>query len=250
MSAGAAHGIAEGAEFAIYKDRASISNGTPLGTLKASEPKPFFTDMIVPSGQSPFTIEEQAFAVQTRIGKEGALSLHIAMDQKLMSIFEAVILEIQGGDAEQNEIRLVPTKDEAELDIRLDDEGLVTFDILDPLVTRYGLTRMPFRARPTVEEMCRVVRGAARYYWHLRRTSKLRTLGNKVNIELNPLDVEYDDELNPVIQLKGSSIIQEGVAELTVDPEAMYGVRIENRTAMALYASVFYFDCSSFSISE
>ena len=241
MDAGSAHGITDGAEFAVYEYRDWPPKTSPLGTLVALDTRAFSTSADVVSGASQFALTESAFALQTKAGAEEDLRIHVAMDEKLIGVFEALVQEMQHTGDEQRRI-LLSKKNNAELDIALDD-GLVVFNILDPLVTKFGLSRMPFRISPKVDDVYPVIRAAAHYRWHLRRTNKKPIFQNKVHIEFKQLTMIR--EILPI----GPDLNIDGVVNFVVDNEAMYGIRIINDTPIPLYPSLFYFDNSDFSIS-
>jgi hypothetical protein len=139
-------------------------------------------------------------------------------------------------------ISYVDSKVEAELDIALED-GQVVFNILDPRVTNFGLTRIPFHISPKADDVYPVIRAAARYLWHLR-TNKNPAFQNKVRIEFKQLMVTRE------IQPYGPDLNIDGVIDFIVDEKAMYGIRIVNDTAEPLYPYLFYFDNTDLSISE
>ncbi|KIM25370.1 hypothetical protein M408DRAFT_26358 [Serendipita vermifera MAFF 305830] len=249
MKAGAAHGITKGATFDVYKDRNCMTTDAPLVSLTVLDsPDPFTT---VLSG-SKVNIGKQAVALQTGAGVEEDLIIHIAMDPKLESVFRALAEEIKESNAIQRQIRAVDEIGKAHLDIALED-GKIIFNILNPLVTDYGLKRMPYQLNPTVNEVRRVLRAAAHYYWHLHRTGKDNILQEKVKVEFTRLSEDFqnnDGSLGPVRMPQGPNLIQEGVIDIVVKKGDMYGIKIINTSGRSLYPSVFYFDNSNLSITS
>jgi hypothetical protein len=240
MDAGSAQGITDGAEFTVYMDRDSLPETPPLGKLVVLETCAFSTILDVNSDATRFPLAESAFALQTKVGTEEDLRLHIVIDEKLVDVFKALVQEMQITGPERRRI-LLAEKDNAELDIALEN-GHVVFNILDPLVTKFGLTRMPFSVSPQAKEVCPVIRAAAHYRWHLRRTNKTSIFQNKVRIEFKRLTQYREPD--------GPDLNADGVIDLVVDENAIYGLRIINDTTRPLYPSLFYFDNSDFSISE
>ncbi|TFY62831.1 hypothetical protein EVG20_g6557 [Dentipellis fragilis] len=252
MAAGEAHGITDGAEFAIYKDRDFTSSTTPLGTLVARETAAFSSILDMPAGSVRIALadDDTVFALQTRAGVAEDLRVHVAMDDRLTAVFERIAEDMQRTDAGQRKVLLVE-KDRAEVDIDLEGDRVV-FNILDSLATQYGLHRMPYTVRPDADAVYPVITAAAHYYWHLRRTSEKKILQNKVKLEFMKVELsedEYDDDLNPVVKPAGPDMNKANVVEIFVGDDAMYGMRIVNTTGRDLYPSLFFFDNSDFSIT-
>jgi hypothetical protein len=131
------------------------------------------------------------------------------------------------------------------------DGDHVTFHFSDPLLTKYGFSGVPYHIPRNVGDICHVVRAAARYYHYLRRGSEQRVLGKKVHVEftrVNPLEDEYDDDLNQIYQAEGENLNCDGVVDVVVEKDAMYGMKIVNGWNIPVYLAVFYFDQSDLSI--
>jgi hypothetical protein len=251
MKAGIAHGVAKDAIFAIYRDKESIVAGRSLGSLISSMPDIFSSVMTPFPNQPYFPIMGHAFALQIRAGEEQDLRIHVPMEEGLLGAFEAFAQVMKTSESERFKIMLVE-KEKAELSLTL-EEGGVVFHILDPLVTMYGITRMPFKVNPTAADINNVLRYAAHYYWHLRRTSSNKNLINAVDVELTALrelEGEYDDDLSPIRAPYGPNLNIDGVVNIVVDRTAMYGIKLINKTNRPLYPSLFFFDSGDLSISE
>jgi hypothetical protein len=239
MEAGTAHGVTVGAEFSVYKDKDSSQEASPLGTLIAQEPGAFDTIMSVPEGSKEWSVQE-AFALQTKAGAEEALRIHIAKDEKFTHLFDS-LFKHAAGKGEQ----IVHVEERmAELNIKLDRDR-VFFEILDNQVTRHGLKRIPHSVKNDVDEVYAVIRAAAHYHWHLRRSNKEKALRHNVQIEFTKLlQTKYSRSPD------GPNLIVNGVVDLVVDKNTAYGVKIVNNFERPLYAALFYFSSSSFAISE
>ena len=255
MDAGAAHGITDGAEFAVYKDKDSASiTSPPLCTLIVLQASAFTSTMTLPSGAPQFALHKPGVALQTKAGAEGDLCLHVAMGKKLTSVFEAVVREMQHTSSNRTRILLVD-KHNADIDIGLEDNRII-FNILNPLVTQYGLIRIPFSVNPEVDDIYPVIRAQAHYNWHLRRANNTTNevpLYDKIHIEftkLKQLDDEFDDDFNPVIQPDGENLNIAGVVDIIVDEDAKYGIRVTNDSGLDLYPALFFFDNSDLSICK
>ncbi|CCM00516.1 uncharacterized protein FIBRA_02550 [Fibroporia radiculosa] len=249
ISAGAAHGITANARFAIYPDQDSSLKQDPLGTVIAHPPEPFKTDVYAEG--SNFTLETEGFALQTRAGDEEDLKVHVALDEKLTFIFQALAKEMQRTDPARRTIIPVEKKEAAKLDIALED-GSVVFNILHSVTSQYGLTRMPCTIKPSFNAVQLVIYAAANFYWHLDRKSTSGSLQNFVNIEFKRLKKlrEVDHDGYNVLLEDGPNLIRSSVIDLQVDDTAQYGLKIINNSKVPLYLSVFFFDSSDLSIDS
>jgi hypothetical protein len=251
MEAGTAHGITDGAIFALYTDRSLVSVQAPLATLKASNPKAATTILVpLPESAQP-DLDKQAFAMLIKAGEDESFRIHVEPNEKLKTILEKIAEEREKYDPTQPKVILVE-KEKAELDIAIDGEKLV-FNITDQVVRAQGLHRLYDTIPLTLEAVRPVIRKAAHYFWHLRRTGNSKRLLDLVDIEfrrLEEVDEEYDDMLNPVRRPYGPNLIKDGVIDIVVEEEeeAIYGIKIVNKSKIPLYPSLFYFDNSDLSI--
>jgi hypothetical protein len=249
LDAGTAHGITKGAEFAVYEDRESPQNSSPLGTLVVAETGVFTTTILLDDAAA-FTLAGTGYALQVKAGEEEDLRLHIEMNDQLTPIFDALSQDMRRTDTDRRRISLVD-KEKAELDIAISNDKVV-FNIMNPQVTQFGLNKMPFRIQPTYDDVYPVVRASAHYYWHLRRNNSKRALQGRIQLkfmQVQELD-EYDDDYNPIIEPVGDDLNVAGVVDFVVEPDKMYGIKLVNDSGLDLYPSLFYFDNSNLSISE
>ena len=241
MEAGSAHGITDGAQFGVYKDRES--KATQLGIIVARQTDPFATTLDIISGASHL-LPEEGYALQTRVGFEERLRLHVYTNAP------PSLIETLQKTAPQE--FLLVEKEKAELSFTLEQEGVVV-NILDSFIAALGLTRMPFYIEPNADAISNVIRAAAHFNFYLRRKSNMQALHGKIDViftEVVQSKEEYDDYLQPVIQPIGPNLNRENIIDLQVQSDKMYGVKIINNSDMALYPSLFFFDNSDLSISK
>ena len=241
---GAANGISLGAEFEVYQNQDS---GHLLGVVVAKELSPFSTTLYA---KEPIVLEGDGVALQTSAGtEEHALRIHVA-DEGLRSLIKNI--------GPSHRIIQLVERDQAEFSMALED-GKVVFDILDSLVTKYGLIRMPFRLEPTLEAISRVLRAADHFYWHLRRTSRMENdisgVGLADVVEIQMAEMEYngttfDEDFEPVLSPTKASWKGGKVFDLQINDRGIYGWKIINKKNVDLYPSLFYFNNSDWSISE
>ena len=237
---GEAAGITVGAEFEVYQDQNSVHL---LGTVVARELGAFSTTLY--AKESRFALDGDCVALKSRAGREEQVLVHVA-DLSLKNLVKKI-------DSNQKIIQLVE-RDQAEFGMALEN-GKVVFNIYDSEVRKYGLTRMPYTLEPTVEAITPVIRAAAHFYWHRRRTQQNDRghLAGKVKIEVTELKlerVEYDDELKRVGVYGPTSNGKKGGKVFYLQTGTTYGWKIINSCKMPLYPALFYFDCSDWSISE
>ena len=238
-------GISLGAEFEVYQD-----SGHLLGIAVVMELSPF--SIKLRAKDHKFVLEGDGVARQTSAGTQvPVLRIHVADELK------ALVEDVKRTDQSHRIIQLVERK-QAEFGMALED-GKVVFDIFDPLVTKYGLTRMPYSLEPTVEAVSPVLRTAYHFYLHLRRTPRVENdtgkgLADAVEINMAEMEhdgVAYDDNFMPVLSPIPDSWRGGKEFDLQInDKETMYGWKIINKRKVNLYPALFYFDNSDWSISE
>ena len=250
LDAGAAHGINQGAEFAVYEDAELPPNGHSMGTLVVNETKTFTTTMGLPDNAPALVLTSPGYALQTRAGEEEDLRLHIALDDILTPVFEELAKDMLHIGFDRRRISLVE-KDKAELDIAIDG-GRVVFNILNPQVTQFGLKQIPFHIEPNCDYVYPAIRASAHYHWHLRRNNTEKVLQNHIQLEFKKVIEleEYDDDFNPIIKPIGDDLNVTGIVDIIVHPGDLYGIKLINYSGLDLYPSLFFFDNSDLSISE
>ena len=244
--AGEAAGISVDAEFEVYQDHDS---GLSLGTVVVRELSAFSTTLYAKESTGRIALEGDGVALKSRAGTEEQVKIHVT-DRSLKNLVKKI-------DSNQIIIQLVE-RDEADFGMMALENGKVVFDIYDSDVTKYGLNRMPYILEPTLEAISPVIRAAAHFYWHRRRTLKngRGLLAEKVKIEVTELQVESveydnDSELKPVVVYSPTaSGDRKGGNEFNLRTGTSYGWRLFNNCAVSLYPALFYFDSSDWSISE
>lgn len=246
MEAGAIHGITIGAEFNVYKDQDDSSH--LLGAVIAVGKPDRFSVILSPKG-SKFSLETHCFALQTCAGTEEYVRIHVAPDEALMDLAR----QIERAEAIHRIVQLVE-RDQAEIGIARVGNGNIVFNIFNSEVTKHGLTRMPFILEPTLQVVSPIIRAAAHFHFHLRRTKTDAevNLANHVEIEMAELRLAQDNAYDNEDQVWYPSNWQRGkIFDLPIeDSGTVYGWRITNHSNKPLYPALFYFDNSDLSISE
>ena len=242
IDAGEAAGITVGAKFEVYQDQ-NFASGDLLGIVVARELSAFSTKLY--AKECSLSLEGDGVALKSHAGTEERVRIHIT-DRSLKNLVKRI-------DPDQTIIHLAG-RDRAEFGMALEN-GKVVFNIYDSNVTKHGLTRMPYVLEPTLEAISPVIRHAAHFYWHRRRTlqTDCGILAGKVKIEVVELKLvraEYDDELKPVGVYSPTAIGSKGGKVFDVQTGKPYGWKIINKCKMPLYTALFYFDNSDWSISK
>lgn len=256
LEGGAAHGITNKAEFAVYADR---NMSSPIGMVIALQPTAFNTLCTLhPQSEVLFALSEPGFALQTRTGEGHDVRLFIELNIKLLDVFIRVMKEMQRTDVEKRQFYLVDSvDDEPDLVITLDND-LVQFRIMDQTCQQYGLTHMPLENKINPDYLYLILRNAAHFYWHLHRSNKEgRIATQKIELECIKLirsgelttdleDLWLPDPAGHNFNVGGMIILN--VKEGEDEEHDTYGYRIINNSNVPLYAAMFYFDVSDLSI--
>ena len=240
IDAGEAAGISVDAEFEVYQDQ-NFASGDLLGTAVARELNAFSTTLYAKNCR--FSLEGDGVALKSNAGTEERVRIHIT-DRSLINLVKKI-------DPNQRMIQLAG-RDRADFGVALENDKVV-FNIYDTDVMKHGLKRMPYILEPTLEALSPVIRAAAHFYWHRRRTMQADrgALAGKVKIEVAELKlvrVDYDDELKPVGVY--ASVDSKGGKDFYLQTGKTYGWKIINKCKMSLYPALFYFDNSDWSISK
>ena len=252
IEAGTAHGITEGAQFAVYSSQTPrASDAELLAHVTASTVYPYRSIIKVVSG-SLHTNLVQAAAVQTRAGTQEDLRLYIPKDGRdnahLKVVYEA--LEAMGDVQVDEAISAVPPKialakeRKAELGVFLEGADLVV-EILDPVITVHGLKRLESPIPAQLPMTTLFLQGAAHYHRYLHRIHGTSPLLDQIKIEFTQLK-RQGRFYYPV----GDNLIKAGVVDIPAEDGVMYGIKIFNESDKDLYPSVFFFNALDLSISR
>ncbi|KAG6906653.1 hypothetical protein DXG01_012739 [Tephrocybe rancida] len=254
LEVGQAHGITKGAEFAVCSDQGMAS---ALGSVITFDVSPFTSRCSI-HGDITFALLRPAYAIQTCVGERPDIRLLIEQSEGFLDLFKRLNEEMQRpyADPSKRFFRLVENPfEQPDLVIGTPD-GLVQFEVQDPVCSQYGYTHMPFNnIRPDESAyLLSILRSAADFYWHLRNSKKDSSLTENVHIECLQLESsgELTDDLDEIFVPKqdGTNLVIGGLIFIDIDDSALYGYRILNESETPLYVALFYFDISDLSISQ
>lgn len=252
LDAGTAHGIVNGAQFAVYADRKM--SGSMLGTVITQDTSLFNTRCAAVGG-IPFKLSNPAYALQVCVGGGQALRLSIPRRDEL---YKRLHKEAESpADPSRRNFRVVKNpEEESDLEISTHN-SMVKFTITDTICRQWGLTTMPFgdvKASDT-ERLLSILHSAADFYWNLR-LSRTDSFGEKLmkQISLECFKLKSSGMLNSSLQgimaPNGLNLNENGKIFVDVDEKATYGFSIRNNSALPLYAALFYYDMSDLSIGD
>lgn len=250
LQAGRAHGITDGAEFTIYKDKDAVPD-FPLGVMVAKDKKiKGFTTDLEASGVPPVIVDNLAVAIQSKIGASDDLTIHVPMESQYLPVFEAVAKEMDGTGPELCRLKLVE-RSEAKLGI-VADKKQIAFDVLENRAKEHGFTRLPYKIDCVVDDIHRVLRAASHYHFHLNLDHPNSQIKKGVKIEFFALDEEQDEDGEDILVPIGKDLHKAGKIELEVDDddERKYGMRITNNSPFNLHFACLFFDHADLSISK
>lgn len=247
LDAGAAHGVTDGAEFTLYERPDDYYAGKSLGVLITQKVDIFSSVLVLPRqiqlvgrllGNS-LVLTGDVFALQTRVGIEEDIRLHVAELSLLPGVVKDLEAEIRRPGPSRRRFVLVERKF-AQLSINLSGDWVI-FEILNPFVIKCGLVRMPYRTIP--ERIPSIIQAAAHFEWHLRRTpAESSDFEQLVRLEFTEVVKERQ-----TIKVKGPNLNVDGKVEITVG-DSKYGMKLINDSKTQLYPYLFFFDCSDLTI--
>jgi hypothetical protein len=233
-----------------------VQTSPAFHTLTVLESFPFRSRLGYPQEASQqvgsFTLSQPAVAIQTKPSAEACLRLFVEKDeQRLACVFAALAKSMQ--DASSHRTRFLLEDDKAKSDAAIiSRDGKLAFETMDPLVRQAGMTFFNGVLEPRIEAADAVIRAMAHYHWHLRRSNEKRPFQDRIRIKFLKLQAnDLDDDLDPIVEPvdENEDLNNNGLVDLVVQDDAMYGIRIFNDLNVPLYAAVFFFD-SDLSISE
>ncbi|RXW16207.1 hypothetical protein EST38_g9645, partial [Candolleomyces aberdarensis] len=170
LQGGRAHGITDGAEFTLYRNREVALVEEPLGVMFAREDNinPF-TTILEPVGNAPGALENPAIAIQTKAGASKDLPIYVPLESQYMHLFEAIAREMSGTGPDLCKIKLVDEaeKDKAKLEIVATQKNQLTFKVLEKQAIEHGFTCMPHAIDPDIDDLHHILRAASHYHFYL-----------------------------------------------------------------------------------
>ncbi|TFK37085.1 caspase domain-containing protein [Crucibulum laeve] len=245
LEAGEAHGISEGAEFLVYRHRTLYPDPEQsLGTLIAYRTQKFTTTARLADNSPLLDLPGSAFALQTRSGDKPDLRLYTRNGDiwAMLTNIQAVI--------KRRRILLVEEGEHSDLVLVMLD-GEVVFHFSEKISRTYNMIRMPDSVSLDFDRICGIISSAADFYSYLSLGANTGGLASKVEVQCTTLQFQgMSEDLFPVLVPSGENLVKEGVINVCIDDDFIYGFKVTNKSKLALYISVFYFDISDLSITS
>jgi len=243
-----------GAEFTVYQDEQHLLSKPVLGVLVVHSISPFETIMHIAPGCRYFTLKNPAVAVQTKAGRDEELKLYVPLEKKYLSIFQALLLRMQGIGFHPRKIALVQDRSAANLEA-VSRGNQISFNILDTRIAVDGQLTIPHTVDATVTSVSRVLEAAAHYYYHLNRAYADPLIRKNVKVEMFKLAKSGtfdEDTAAPIFEPSGDNlIVGNKITRYACDhiiPD--YGFSIKNTSRRDLFVNCFRFNNDDLSIGE
>lgn len=262
MEAGLIHGIEDGNEFSLMQRSTSGSRTQHLGMFASQRTTAFSTELTTLTGSTLLPKDETAFAIPRQYTttppfrvcfEKKAILLTIQIDLYRCMSYRHFGRPIQ---LLQRECPADTSSGDLYVDLSSDHARLVFSFWHSAIPISNGFHTLPHTLniceQGLIDQLHSVIQSAAQFFWHLNRHPEDLLCGApKLDIipSFRRLDRRNRQTFwRPVDEnILGPSNC---VTLAPLDPEVRYGLGFENRTSVPLYASVFYFDCSDFSIGE
>ncbi|KAF6759910.1 caspase domain-containing protein [Ephemerocybe angulata] len=230
VEAGRAHGITDGAEFTVYKNKESVPD-SPLGKMVAQERsiKPFTTIFLPSSEGAPKPFEGSAIAIQTKVGALEDLKIHASLETQYLPVFEAVARELDGAGPELCRIKLVDSRKQGRGKAwnrgRRQQAG--RFQRAETRATDYGFTRMPYTVNCVTDDLHRVLRAASHYHLHLNLEHFNNKIKEGIKVEFYALEDKEDEYGEDYREPVGPGVYRDGKVEIDIKQEVSQTMNLE-----------------------
>ncbi|KZV74056.1 hypothetical protein PENSPDRAFT_682237 [Peniophora sp. CONT] len=257
VDAGLAHGVNEGSQFDVYSSLDFMYTNIPLATMVATCATPFHAELrTLGAHLSTLDLKATCIAVQTSTGTDISLRLHVLPTEDLLTVMEAIEMELQRPRQQCTPRITLSHWDHANLSVRARG-GRIEYLICDPLVSAYGLHSLFQTTGADTQCIQPVLRAAGDFFWHLHRSPlpEKRLLDRWTSVEVYKLRKSAnggsDIHTLPLHTRYGENLCRSGRLDVTVGDDGMvYGIVLHNSSKVPLYVWAFYFDCSDLSIAE
>jgi len=252
---GRIHGLSKGAQFKVYRDRASFLSGLPLGLLEVADDRDIkvASTTLSPLHGSVDLVVSQGLAVQTRAGERVDLYIHVKFGMDELPIFDALLKQMQTTELGPSQYRIVHVnvKESAQLAFEVKDQVVVA-EIVDVRARAHGLTRIPYPIEANVDRIHSFFNHAAHFFRHLSMDPTAGHVPNRITFEFMQVDAtdDFDDDGYPLMGPTGPNLIKSDIIDVVVDKNRRYGMRVTNNTSRDLYPYAFLFSNSTLKISK
>jgi len=256
LNVGSIHGLSDGAKFDIYigSDSTSILETLPVCKTIATNVTGFELTLAPISRDERFPEDlNDAWAVLKAAGRISEPKLFMALDDRLLPVFDALVHLRTTSSPHQVNFALAEDRAGANLEVEIDNGGKLGFIILDQEITKHGLRHLACKVDANCDSAIRVLRAAAHYFHQLHLSQQNQDVEERIDIQF--LQVEQLANTFSYRTATGPNLIKDRKVSLEIDDglggdePVYYGVKITNNTSFDLYPHVFSLDSSGFAIS-
>jgi len=248
LSAGTAHGITLGAEFAFYLTHDPHPFGKPLCTFIVDNSASFFSTL-KPTNDAPRHSLPTVFTVfQATPGEGGTIRLYLPPDHNstsLISVFRDIRHSLHN-------VEFVNSPDDAHLELTVRDNQVIV-SVRDRKATLYGFN-YKFPTMLTLPDLTSFLEKAACFYRERDRHTGIDSeVAKMVTLDFYKLGAslsKFEDISECQLGESGPNLYSADTINFIVEEGCVYGVKLTNMSSDDLYPTLFYFDNSDLSISN
>ncbi|KAG8797605.1 hypothetical protein FRC17_007700, partial [Serendipita sp. 399] len=248
LQVGSIHGISEGSEFSLYKERGLSSKH--LGNVTVSSTGDITSALEFFQNATPNGLPLSAFAVQTAFGKTKPLRVYVDNDPRLQQLRQLLTSEIK----KHPHLYTFADREQATFEITAHDDDTTAFAFVNSLIDALTLKQLPFRVYSTEMDIIMKIIDAAsvfnRYLTYqpldVGNQNDVQQPGQPVNIHFTKLTKSEERRWAPYVP-EGDNLNQNSQVDLT-SGDTRYGLKITNNTAEGLYPYLFLFNSNELSI--
>jgi hypothetical protein len=240
-AAGEIHGVVKGTIFAVHTHRTITTGDKELGVLEADH-----------VDARSCTLRGNSFDIP-----DGARALVLnwrQSEKKLRTFIEPPLEPLSLTEARigMNLLSIVDSPHSANLVVRRTGGDEFQFERLDPLMSKYSHSRILSNVRPTAS-LPAILRGIARFNFHLFRRNSAHPLMNMVNVVLHRLKPSnLGNSLEELIYIPDADIPlvcdQENVVSASAGSRRVYyGLTVKNNSGRNLFPFLMYFNPTDYS---
>ncbi|KAF8601175.1 hypothetical protein BDV93DRAFT_585909 [Ceratobasidium sp. AG-I] len=267
LQAGASSGVTPGSIWELHVK--PTEDSSPIATLRACLPQTSSTLLESEEGRNLPSLsmaeEGRLFARHILMGEGNELKVYFNPGMSSLMLdgyrsYNPIVdaeKECDHGESKKMGYTIHHNPDEADLTVDLLDDysGLghpqtwAVFTLYNPQVQAYAASLLESRSLANFHVVQQHISVISRWSWQLKRTNVALRSEPVLSMEFMKLG-EFNGDVFQSAQYPLENLNQLGAVEIQARPQDEYGIRLINHSPIPLYAQVFYFDVSSFSITN
>jgi hypothetical protein len=264
LQAGAASGVTFKSVWELHES--PTENSHALGRFRAETPGVSTTALqpVNADGDGPLSAGTRLYARQVQCGTGNELRVWFSPEAKPF-IFPETEGEVKADSEDmvgssEHEVGYVvhPARDSADIAVELhwpdspDAEPEAVFHLCNSQAEKYGVATLERRKPARRDEVEAVLFAAAKWNWHLQRTSPTTRTKDLVKMEMMKVAEKTGTGIGEreYLPQPEADLNATGVVDFVVREKDLYGIRLTSRVGVPLYVRMFYFDMTDFSICK